>query len=174
MAGYNGYSKSNNAVDAEQDNRYPASVLAKKLKVSTAAVKACLSPCEWHHSSSWYNKVDYYDGRLLVPLFENRMPNPADYYDEEELTEAAETLLRLRAWHGPAAADQSWKKTGCTVRWIEWSGTRRRPKATERNADGCSVEFNGRSTYLITLPNGRQFTKRHDANGFYVFGGEHV
>jgi len=46
MAGYCGYSKSNNAMDAEQNGCYPASMAAKKLGVLTVAIKAILAPSE--------------------------------------------------------------------------------------------------------------------------------
>jgi len=172
MAGYEGYSKSNNAVCAELCGRYPASVLARNLKVSTAAVKSVLDPCEWHHSSSWYNSVDYYDGALLIPLSHNQMPDPADYYDEEELFEAAETLLALKQEHKDIRKREKtiagWSDDDCTVEWIEWSGSRRRPRATERSEEHCRVEFNGKATYTITTPSGYTFTKRAGTNGFYI------
>lgn len=61
MAGYNGYSKSNNAVAAEEEGLFPATIAAKKLGVSAAAIKEILHPCEWHHTSSWFNRTNYYN-----------------------------------------------------------------------------------------------------------------
>lgn len=69
MAGYHGYSKSNNAVDAEVAGRYPltkaSQVLAKKLGWPIAKAKAFLKDVvatdEYHHTSSWYNITNYYD-----------------------------------------------------------------------------------------------------------------
>jgi len=206
MAGYYGYSKSNNAVDAEKSKRFPASVLARKLRVTTAAIKSLLDPCEWHHTSGWFNETDYYDGCLLITLANNQMPDRSDYYTEEEIFEAAELLLSLRNYKPPFNLFcQTCKKTflatwladltvcphcggtldtnicekskkeiynNCTVCWLEWSGTRRRPRATERKEIGCTVEFNGKSTYTITLPNGSTFTKRKNTNGFSFKKGE--
>jgi hypothetical protein len=67
-AGYHGYSKSNNALDAEKEGRYPltkaASLLAKKLNWSVPKARAFLLSIgtkEWHHTSCKYNATDYYD-----------------------------------------------------------------------------------------------------------------
>lgn len=164
MAGYCGYSKSNNAIYAEENLVFPASILSKKLKVTTEAIKSLLSPCEWHHTSSWYNSVDYYDGSLLIPLSHNEIP---DFCDEDDLFEAAEILLNLRSYRSPKKT--GWIDEDCTVEWIEWSGSRRRPKAIEHREEHCKVEFNGRSTHKITTPSGYIFSKREGANGFHVY-----
>lgn len=67
-AGYDGFSKSNNAREAESQGRYPLSkasqVLAKKLNWSIAKAKAFLlqmGTTEWHHTSKKYNITNYYD-----------------------------------------------------------------------------------------------------------------
>jgi hypothetical protein len=72
--GYSGYSKSNNACSAESEGRYPLSILkkatAKILKISQKDAKAFLerfgSDREWHHSSKYYNCIDYYDLHLAI------------------------------------------------------------------------------------------------------------
>ena len=66
MSGYAGYAKSNNAVNAEGQGRFPASVLAKKLGVPTAAIRALIEPDEWHHTSKKYNQTPYFDGAALL------------------------------------------------------------------------------------------------------------
>jgi hypothetical protein len=76
MAGYDGYSKSNNALAAEAEGKYPASVLARKLGVTVAAVREHLSPCETHHTSKNYNMTDYYDGAALIAALEGRPDAP--------------------------------------------------------------------------------------------------
>ena len=70
MAGYDGFSKSNNAIAAEENGLYPASVLARRLKVKTAAVRALLSPEEWHHTSKRYNRTDYYSTEGAVEILD--------------------------------------------------------------------------------------------------------
>ena len=68
MAGYHCYSKSNNALDAEKEGRYPitkaAPILAKKLNWSVPKARAFLLSIgtkEWHHTSCKYNATNYYD-----------------------------------------------------------------------------------------------------------------
>ena len=53
MAGYQNYSKSNNAIEAEQNGLYPRTVLAARIGVSAQAIRAILTPCEWHHVSKF-------------------------------------------------------------------------------------------------------------------------
>lgn len=68
MAGYDGYSKSNNAVDAENHDRFP---LTKAIKIVAAKtgitqkesrkVLKGIGTTEYHHTSKYYNCTDYYD-----------------------------------------------------------------------------------------------------------------
>ena len=173
MAGYSGFSKSNNAVAAEQFDRFPASRLAAKLKVKTAAIKALMQTSEWHHTSSYYNTTDYYDGELLLLLFAE--DEPADWgYDEEEIAEGHELLQKLRDWR-PAKKGAKCCKD-CTVQWLEWGGTRKRPTATERKESGCTVEFKGGAFCTVTFTDGSTLRKKTDRRGFEVFekGGSRV
>ena len=75
MAGYDGYSKSNNAVDAEANGRYPLTKAARIVaRVTGATVREArrvlveLGTSEWHHSSKFYNPVDYYDAGTAAEL----------------------------------------------------------------------------------------------------------
>ena len=77
MAGYDGYSKSNNAVDAEADGRYPltkaARIVARETGVTIKEARRILQELgtgEWHHSSKFYNAVNYYDTTAAVKTIE--------------------------------------------------------------------------------------------------------
>ena len=69
MAGYSWLNgKSNNAVAAENDGKMVATKFAawarqwRRFKGCAAAdVAAALDASEWHHSSKYYNRVNYYD-----------------------------------------------------------------------------------------------------------------
>lgn len=68
MAGYDGYSKSNNALTAESEGKYPLTHAVRSLAAlvgctqKTARAELLVQgPCEWHHSSKRYNRADYYD-----------------------------------------------------------------------------------------------------------------
>lgn len=84
MAGYAGYSKSNNAVEAEREGRYPLSIAKKNLQESLLTEfgwKIKLKDCtnlleqehdgEWHHSSKFYKRVNYYNVLGLVNTIKN-------------------------------------------------------------------------------------------------------
>jgi len=66
MSGYCEYSKSNNAVESEEDHRFPMSRLCRLYGLKTKSVKDLVDPCEWHHTSKFYNEVYYYDARDCV------------------------------------------------------------------------------------------------------------
>jgi hypothetical protein len=87
--------KSNNAVDAERENWFPASLLAQKLGVSTATIKETMEPVEWHHTSGWFNETDYYDGDLLIRLARGE---PVEDASDLEIARAREALAQLRAY----------------------------------------------------------------------------
>lgn len=77
MAGYAGFSKSNNAINAENEGRFPLSIAKKMLstqakitqKVAEIALKATHSG-EWHHTSKFYNRVNYYDIEIALKYIE--------------------------------------------------------------------------------------------------------
>lgn len=84
MSGYDGWSKSNNALIAESEGKFPMSkakkIVAKKFGVTQKIAKEALEKvghCEWHHTSKNYNITYYYD----------------TIDEEEELREAIEDLL---------------------------------------------------------------------------------
>lgn len=77
MAGYDGYSKSNNAVDAESEGRYPMTaakkIVAQKTGITQAVAAKALKALykkEYHHTSKFYNCTDYYDTRATVKAIE--------------------------------------------------------------------------------------------------------
>ena len=68
MAGYDHYSKSNNALQAESENRYPITkakaVVAQETGVSQLLAGRALKAWhngEFHHTSKHYNSTNYYD-----------------------------------------------------------------------------------------------------------------
>ena len=160
MAGYDNYSKSNNALAAENEGKFPASILAKKLSVKSQAVKALMQPSEWHHTSSHYNATDYYDGGILLAVKSGEV----DGYDEDDLAEARELLAAMKAWQ--PAAEEAFEN--CDVEWLEWSGTKKHPKAEKCNASGCKVVVKG-STCTITFADGKTMQKRKSTRGFYFY-----
>ena len=145
MAGYNGFSKSNNAIQAEIENKFPASEIARRLKCTTAAVRALMEVCEYHHTSSWYNATDYYD-----------------------LAAAAEHIDALRSWVPPVVTPDV--RENCVVKFLEWSGTRKHPRAKTVTISSCRAEKTGQF-YTITTPAGAIFKKKITTKGFEISNG---
>jgi hypothetical protein len=170
MAGYHGYSKSNNALDAESEGRHTASKLARRLGVDTQAVTDHCSSREFHHTSKWYNATYYYDEPAL--LIEADSGLDADDLDDDEREEAAAKLTAMRA--DTAARRRSKRKPpevweGCTVTWLEWSGSRAHPKCNERTEKECKVVRKPSTfTYIITMADGRELRKRDGTRGLAV------
>lgn len=55
-----GRGKSLNAYAAEDGGRFPASIAARILGVSTGMLRSVCSPVEWHHVGKFAREVDYY------------------------------------------------------------------------------------------------------------------
>ena len=158
MAGYQqDFSMSNNAIAAYNNGLLPAS----KIKgIPAALINQYCRYEEWHHSSKAFNKVKFYDEALVRATF-----GLAEYEDHEPDADAIAALAAHKACKKDAPA--VW--INCTVEWIEWSGSLRRPKATEMKAEGCTVSVKSQ-TATITLANGNSFIKRLSTNGFKFQG----
>lgn len=161
MAGYYGYSMSNNAVDAYASGEKPWSRWTKteileaidelisdgfELPVDRKALgkvpakrlkQLVLGRSSWHHTSSWYNATDFYE------VSEFRL---------ECLTEA--DLIAPEA--EPRQEEQKPERWVCEV--MEWSGSRKHPKATVVEVEG---EISGN---WLHLDNGTK--KSTTARGF--------
>lgn len=146
MAGYYGYSMSNNAMLAYDNGERPLSKWTKKdiieeietaiedeyltlncsleklKKIPSKLLKSlCLSYSSWHHTSNHYNKTDFYSLDLdrIRRLSDEKIDNKIADYKREQADSKAEPT------------EEKWK---CA--FLEWSGTRKHPKATEVIEDG--------------------------------------
>jgi hypothetical protein len=67
MAGYNEYSKSNNAIEAESEGKFPLTVAIERVAVTAKCTRVqarkaleAIGVCEWHHTSKKYNRTKFY------------------------------------------------------------------------------------------------------------------
>lgn len=169
MAGYNGFSMSNNAVAAYADGERPlskwtkADVLSaiKKAvkegeisisfeieKLEKLPVKAlrekCLYCSSWHHTSSYYNKTDFYSLDL----------DELESLTNEEIVEILSEISTKKV----TAPEEVWE---CT--FLEWSGTRNHPKATEYTEVGTvrgGWFYRADGSKKKTTANGFKFIRR--------------
>jgi hypothetical protein len=164
MAGYNGFSMSNNAVAAYYNGEKPKSKWTKTdiIDIISNAIKEeeinplltlqeikkipaqqlkdkVLRVSSWHHTSSHYNKTDFYS---------------VDLDAVEGLT--ANDLIKKQPAAAATPAEQK-----CKCVYLEWSGSRKHPKATECTAWG-TIKGNW------FFPDGETFKKSVNANGFKV------
>ena len=162
MAGYKGYSMSNNAVEAYLDGEKPMSKWTKTdiigaikelveneeliVKFSIEKLKKiplntlkdlCLNRSSWHHTSKHYNKTDFYSIDFVV----------LEKLTDEVIAELSETKNEK---------EESKAETR-KVKYLTWSGTKKHPKATEHIEE---VEVVGNWAYTS---NGKKSIK---ANGF--------
>lgn len=115
MAGYLGYSKSMNAVSAEAGGLMTATEFAKWLRtyikgVSSKDVAYILNPVEWHHTSKFYNRTNYYDCRDLAQLDVRN-----EFRDLQELKREFKYYFRIMknekdlvAMHRPEEPSELW------------------------------------------------------------------
>lgn len=174
MAGYNGFSMSNNAVAAYRDGEKPLSKWTKKgileqisnqieqgelelhcslellKKLSLKALKKhCLWCSSWHHTSNYYNETNFYD---------------LDVDRIEELTDERINAILLEEKANRKTgnkAEEKEEKWLCS--FLEWSGTKKHPKAKEFTEEGIVkgnwfIRKNG--TKKKTTANGFKFIKK--------------
>lgn len=168
-SGYNGYSMSNRAVEAYESGEAPmskwtkAKILdaiadideekAEKLKkVKVKILRAhFLEYSSWHHTSSYANATDFYslDEGAVESLEEEDIKA---LLDESARPVERTTITRYRG----------------SIEYLEWSGSRRHPKATEMSLDDVFIEEHG-CYYVIFDEKGNEILrKKMGSRGTYV------
>ena len=163
--GYDGYSMSVNARIAYNSGQMPLSkwtkteILNRVAEIDEAKVKLIenvnldtlrnelLYLVGWHHTSSMYNRTDFYG------------------IDEDVIEELTEDVVASwkRATKKPTVADAY----RGDFHYIEWSGTRSHPKANPQTLTDVNIQEKG-SFYIVTDDNGNQLVrKKIGSNGTY-------
>ena len=155
MAGYDGFSKSNNAVAAENAGMLTASAVARRIGhgATAAGVKSVLERAAWHHTSKMYNCTDYFD------------------YDSD-LEEAAEDGRDLMTEIIAASKPVETVRYRADVEWLEFSpgryGSRKHPYSDKFEVKNVEVEERG-DWYIFHFADGTTKRKRMDSTGTYVY-----
>lgn len=141
MAGYNGFSMSNNAVEAYHNGEKPLSRWNKReiiqaikeldieLKCSLEKLQAaplqvlkdrCLYCSSWHHTSKHYNRTDFYS------------------IDEDEIAELTDTKIDeyIACYNEAKSSKNEEKEEKWECAFLEWTGTRNHMKAREVIEEG--------------------------------------
>jgi hypothetical protein len=154
MAGYNGFSMSNNAVQAYRKGLVPASKVGCGIPV--ALIRKYCRSAEWHHTSMHYNETDFFDPAYVKRVFGLLGPNVPEY----DATAAAALQGHKKS------KDKGTVYTDCRVEWLDWSaGTMKRPRCEELSSEGCKVVIKGETAY-VTFADGSSMTKRLSTKGF--------
>ena len=143
------YSKSNNAINAENVGKYPLSVaskiLSKSLKIKQNQAKWLLEkigPSEWHHTSSWYNSTDYYDTDI-----ENIIDYLQGYTETADISTAQDVIDYVNSKFVKKQKPNE-KSYYADFDYLVWSGTRNYPKAEEFSLENVFIVEKGAFYYV--------------------------
>lgn len=171
MAGYHNYSMSNNAVAAYAHGEKPLSkwrksdileAAAEYLQGQDAAAQKlawlrsmplsllklrALTRSSWHHTSKQYNKTDFYS---------------LDEYFLDEMTEED-----TQGDNESEPAPQPTRRQGA-IQYLVWGGTRKHPKAYERELAGVFIEEKGSFFLVYDQSDNLILRKKIGSNGTFV------
>lgn len=174
MAGYHGYSMSNNAVRAYDMGRKPKSKWTKTALLEYAKeyltdeedpllidkmkwLRSCrvddlqrelLQYKEWHHSSSFYNMVDFYG------------------VNETILDELTEELVN--SWHTEKPVVVLKERRKGNMEYLEWTGPLTRRKAITKRLRDVYIEEKGAFYYVYSEAGEFLLKKKRTTKGVYV------
>ena len=160
-SGYSGYSMSNRAAEAYSNGEKPLSKWTKselisaiskidpnkaeslkKLKLAVLR-ESVLTYSSWHHTSDRFNETKFYS------------------VDEEyinRLTDKDITALASKKYAKKDAKEDVKKYKG-SIYYLEWTGTRKHPKATEKCLEHVNIEERG-AFYYISDDSGKELLKK--------------
>lgn len=166
-AGYDGYSKSNNAIQAEEEGKFPLSqaskIVASNFGITQKQAKWLLEkigPCEWHHTSSHYNRTDYYDTN------ENEIIDSVSSFVEDVSTKEDVVEYVTGNYQAPIITEEGYQ---ADFDYIIWGGTRSHPKANKQHLENVYVVEKGSFYYVYDKKDGNLIVKKKiGSNGTYV------
>lgn len=173
MAGYHNHSMSNNAIAAYAQGEKPLSKWRKRDILETAAEylaeqgdpaaaqkiawlrsmslpllkSRTLRRSSWHHTSKHYNATDFYS---LNACFMDEMT------EEDTQSDSA-----------PEPTPPPTRRQG-TIQYLVWGGTRKRPKATERELHNVYIEEKGSFYHVYDQSDKLILRKKIASNGTTV------
>lgn len=158
--GYNGYSMSKRAAAAYEDGKVPFSKLPACIrKIGKYKLDNYAAPCEWHHTSKFYNRTDFYDVEQVLAIFLIE--------SSEEYEPAPEAVEFLKNFKTTPATLPTTSFIAKKVSWLEWSGSRKHPKATCRELHNVQVFTKNNKTFSF-YDGTIKITKRAGTNGFSI------
>lgn len=170
MSGYYQLSKSNNAVLAERQGRFPATVIGEHLNIPYKFIQEtcqwAIIKGEWHHTSMYFNQTKYYDENKIRLWVEN---------DKEMIKErgqrfdtALEKWIREKLDHTYQPKNNFKEYLNCSIIYLEWMGKGKMAKPTAKMGRGKVIDIGGKFVSCI-MQDGQRFRKAKTAKGFQVF-----
>lgn len=161
------YSKSNNALEAERQGKFPlthaAKIAATNFGITQSQAKWLLEkigPCEWHHTSSHYNQTDYYDTNTDI-IVDQVSSFIEDVNNKEDVIEYI-----TNHYEKPTTTEQGYY---ADFDYIIWGGTRKHPTADEQHLKNVYIVEKGSFYYVYTSEGGDLVVKKKiGSNGTYV------
>lgn len=174
-SGYSGYSMSNRAVEAYENGEKPISKWTKTVffeelnenledyNISAEKINALkslkvsilkenfLKKSSWHHTSNYFNNTDFY--KINLDKIEQMT------IDEINALKNQETAKK--------EIQEPEKKKG-KIFYLEWSGSRKHPKATERVLENVYIMEKGCFYYVFDEKNKEILKKKIGSNGTNV------
>lgn len=172
-SGYSGFSMSKRAVEAYENGERPISKWSKKdllegikqlagektlnfnydslKKIPVDVLKELfLIKTSWHHTSSRCNKTDFYS------------------LDQDAVYSITEDKLSAAFENAKRKSENKQEKYKGSIEYLEWSGTRKYPKATKCTLKDVYIEEKG-CFYIISDSSGKQILKKKiGSNGTIV------
>lgn len=148
MAGYDfDRGMSNNAVAAYDVGLVPFSKIGRG--IPRHLVDRYCGPLEWHHSSKFYNRVDFYDKEAVLATFGLTVGEEGDA-DAVAAFEAYKRACREADAIQPDAPEYFEK---CRVEWVEFTGSRKHPRPISVVHESVCIRVKGDNVDILT-PNG--------------------
>ncbi len=151
--------KSDNAIWAERNERYPMTsarkvlrerLLAKGIDVTLTQadwlLKEIRCSTEWHHVSKWANEVDYYDVDDAVQTLTS--------FDDDEDKEEAMALVQQARLTCKKRKDPTERTVRVQIKYTEWSGYGRHKSRNDYGYEGRAtikgnwIKFDGKRKKL--------------------------
>jgi hypothetical protein len=132
--GYSGYSKSNRAVIAESEDRFPITECSKRTKLQPETIKEFFPSDEWHHVSKHAVAVDYYDTNEIMKGI-----------TPEVLAFDKEVKRKKREFQKEAPIIHK----GCEIKFTEWVGTGRNKKPNKVHLKNATMMIKGTKARIL-------------------------
>jgi len=153
---------SNNAANAYQAGLMPASRVGR---IPAELIREFCSPNEWHHASSYKNRIDFYRRHEVFVIFGLEGHGPGCASIGCDVMVNPDAVQALKNYKRDKKDEETTVYENVEVSWLEWSGSRNHSKNSPHTEIARTISIRG-GTATITLRSGDIFKKRLSTKGF--------